>query len=182
MVVRTCRMMLFSCFALLAGAALWGVAWLLAVNAGTHGSQLPFTVAFPWSYFLYRIALFGDHTWALKVVTFLQLPLYALVLGAFWETRWRTFVVVTLLGFHALAVGGGAFCRRVSTSRSGDAASCCKPVDSQEAHPSLVCFPPSRVATRRSCCFLAPIWAIVTAMIRAVSVIVAKGATLRHAT
>jgi hypothetical protein len=106
MVVRTCRMMLFSCFALLAGAALWGVAWLLAVNAGTHGSQLPFTVAFPWSYFLYRIALFGDHTWALKVVTFLQLPLYALVLGAFWETRWRTFVVVTLLGFHALAVGG----------------------------------------------------------------------------
>lgn len=105
MTVRTSRMVLFSCSGALGGIALWGAAWLLAVNAGFHGSELPFTVFFPWSEFLYRIALFGDQTWALNVVNFLQLPLYALVLGVFWEGRRRTLVLLTLLGFHALAVG-----------------------------------------------------------------------------
>jgi hypothetical protein len=105
MTVRTSRMVLFSCSGVLGGIALWGAAWLLAVNAGVHGSQLPFTVFFPWSHFLYRIALFGDQTWALNLVTFGQLPLYALVLGVFWGTRQRTLILVALLVFHAVAVG-----------------------------------------------------------------------------
>jgi len=105
MMGRTSRMMLFLSCGLLSGVALWGIAWFLAANAGVHGSQLPFTICFPWSYFLYRIALFWNHTWVLDVVTFLQLPLYSLVPGLFWEEKHRTLVLLILIGFHILAVG-----------------------------------------------------------------------------
>lgn len=100
----TRRLVFLSCWGVIAGIALWGIAWALAITAGLHGSQLPFTVLFPWSHFLYRIALFGDHTWALSIVMFVQLPLYALVLGAFWQTKRRTFLLGALLLAHVLAV------------------------------------------------------------------------------
>jgi hypothetical protein len=106
MPAHTKRVMLFSGGGVVAGIALWGVAWMLALGIGVHGGQLPFTAFFPWSQFLYRIALFGDHSWALGIVTFLQLPLYAAVLGAFWENRRRLLIVVVLVTLHLLAVAG----------------------------------------------------------------------------
>lgn len=105
MAARKSRMLRFFCCGALAGVVLWGAAWVLAAGAGVHGSQLPFTIVFPWSHLLYRVALFGDQTWALSVVTFLELPLYGLALGAFWGVRRRILLLAALLALHLIAVG-----------------------------------------------------------------------------
>lgn len=101
---QTWRLALFCSIGAASGIILWGVAWVVA--AGGHGSGLMFTLFFPWSEFLYRIDAFAGNTWLLTLISFLQMPLYALVIGIGWDKGHRTTALVAVTALHIIAVAG----------------------------------------------------------------------------
>lgn len=86
------------------GIVLWRVA--LEVAAGGHGSGLMFTLFFPWAEFLYRIDAFAGNTWVLRLISFFQMPLYALAIGVSWNKGHRTKALIAVTALHLLAVAG----------------------------------------------------------------------------
>jgi hypothetical protein len=100
METKTGHLLLFVIGGIAIGAILWGIAWLAA--AGGHGTGLLFTVFFPLSDYLYRIDAFGGRTWLLHVVSFIQMPLYALVASVIWNRRHSASCLLGLLCLHLL--------------------------------------------------------------------------------
>ena len=95
-------MIAFFCSGAAVGVILWGVAW--ALGAGGHGTRLPFMLFFPWSWFLWRIAVLNEAIWVLVFLCFLEMPLYGLFIGLFPTAKQRLFALVGISVAHVGAI------------------------------------------------------------------------------
>ncbi len=91
-------------FWLLAGVAVGGLLFFIAVNAAGagHGTYIPAIVFFPYAM---AIAVpLGNISLPLVVLALVQYPAYGAVIGATWQSRRRSTVWMTVAWLHAAAV------------------------------------------------------------------------------